>query len=116
MSISKKIILATLFAFCQVTFAESIRVDKQQWDALSPGERAAIQQNLVDSLLLPPGVTIEGVEGMGSVGAWDPGCDLKRAACDVAAAAAIANCTGAPPVVAICTAAVLAARDRCRRC
>ena len=110
-------VLAYIFVCiaCQSTFAADFRVPKKDWEALTNADREAIKKNLVNNRLMLPGDQIVGVEGV-VAGAWDPVCDLKRAACDVAAVAAAASCTGAPPVIAICLVAVAAARDACRRC
>lgn len=115
MSVRIVFIFLILCSSIQATVAAEFRVPKKEWEALSAAERAAIEKNLVRNRLMLPGDKIVGVEGA-AVGAWDIGCELKRAACDVAAAAAAAACTGSAPAVAICLAAVAAARDECRKC
>lgn len=109
-------VACSMYAFSQIAVAADLRVDKAAWESLSVEERGSIERNLIEHRVMLAGDKIVGVDGAGGAGAWNPACDLKRAACDVAAAAAVAGCSGTAAAIAVCIALAMAGRDKCREC
>ena len=93
-----------------------IAVEQSVWDDVAPEEREKIINGLRESGLLRDGDSITPQAEIVLTG-WDPIKDLCKAACDVAAGAAVAWCTAntAGTATAFCIAAAVAARDECKR-
>lgn len=103
-----------------------VKVNKQQWDALSAGEQTKITAGLVTTGALKAGDQIVGSADAEAFDAqtkfepmWNPLGDICKALCDTAAAAGatwcIANTAGLG--LPVCLAAAEAARNICRgRC
>jgi hypothetical protein len=95
-----------------------ISVDQGKWDAVPEEERRRIQAGLVQSGLLREGdVLAPGAALSDQDLQWDPIKDICKAACDVAAASAVAWCTAntGGAATALCIAAAESARQECRR-
>lgn len=103
-----------------------ILVNKGQWDSLSKEDQDKIAKGLLDSGAIRD---IDQIIGDASIPPidentqlqplWNPLKDLCKAACDVAAGAALAWCTAntAGVGLAVCIAAAEAARNECKnRC
>ncbi len=103
-----------------------IKVNKYQWDSVSEADKEKITSGLRASGALGATDRIVGDPGVPEFTAetllepqWNPLKDLCKAACDTAAAAAVAWCTAntAGVATAACIAAAEAARQVCRdRC
>ncbi|WP_406609467.1 hypothetical protein [Agarivorans sp. JK6] len=103
-----------------------IKVNKGQWDSISTDEQNRITDALVDSGALKKGDKIIGSDSVPVFDentpmelSWNPLKDLCKAACDVAAATALAWCTANTGGVALaaCIAATEATRRECKnRC
>jgi hypothetical protein len=103
-----------------------IKINKQQWDALSQEDQNAITQGLRSTGGLKSGDRIVGDPKVPPFGKntqlaplWNPIQDLCKAACDVAAGTAGAWCTAntAGAGLVVCLAAAEAARQECHnRC
>lgn len=95
-----------------------IVVNQTLWDAVVPKERDLILAGLRKSGSFTDGdVIVPSVNPLAEKPNWDPIGDLCRAACDVAAGAALAWCDAntAGAGTALCIAAAEAAREECRR-
>lgn len=103
-----------------------LKINKQQWDALSSEDQKAITDGLRSTGGLKIGDRIVGDpnvplfdENTKLEPLWNPIQDLCKAACDAAAVSAVAWCTAntAGIGLAACLAAAEAARQECRnRC
>ena len=101
-----------------------ILVNKQQWDAVSADDQEAIVKGLrstgalkIGDRIVPDPSAPPFDENTQLSPLWNPIADLCKAACDVAAGAAVAWCTvnTAGVALAVCLAAAEAARNECRR-
>lgn len=103
-----------------------IKINKQQWDALSQEDQKAITDGLRSTGGLKIGDRIVGDpnvppfdENTQFAPMWNPIKDLCKAACDLAAGTAAAWCTAntAGAGLVVCLAAAEAARQECHnRC
>lgn len=95
-----------------------IAVSQSKWDAVESSERDRILAGLRTTGSLNDDDVIVPEAGMADTEAfWDPIGDLCKAACDVAAGAAVAWCTAntGGAATALCIAAAESARQECRR-
>ncbi len=102
-----------------------IKINKQQWDALSQEDQKAISEGLRSCGSLKIGDRIIGDSSIEPIDEnthfgvldWNPIKDACKALCDGAAASAAAWCTvnTGGPGLAVCLAAAAAARQECRK-